>query len=157
MGEWRTTRIREHAFVNKWSKWFHIRSHRPRIRTVQSYSPGCVNVHPVWYTQIGIRMHHTACTLCWDALSMSTTRHVRICSGPATPPQNWPSCVESGPIWHMVPWAHQSPHPKPHLDRFSRFYKADGCLFIFFYLCQNKWQRATCATSMSRIQHNQAC
>jgi len=35
--------------------------------------------------------------------------------------------------------------------------RADLVQFLFFYLFQNKWQRATCATNMSRIQHNQAC
>jgi len=28
------------------------------------------------------------------------------------------------PIWHMLPWAHPSPHPKHHFDRFSRFCRA---------------------------------
>jgi len=55
------------------------RPHRRSTRTVQSYSPGCGNVH-----------------------SRNGTE-------------------ETKPKTNMLPWAHPSPQPERHLDRFSRF------------------------------------
>jgi len=55
--------------------------HRRRTWTVQSYSPGGANVHP---------------------------------------------------IWPMLPWAHSSPYPKRHLNRFIRFCTAHGRQAPFF-------------------------
>ena len=39
------------VIYNKWSQLFDIRPHRRRTRTVQSYSAGAANVHPVQYPQ----------------------------------------------------------------------------------------------------------
>jgi len=40
-------------------------------------------------------------------------------------PQNCPFAWGSGPPYNnVVPWAHQTPHPKRHIDRFSRFCRA---------------------------------
>jgi len=66
-------RLRERAYNNKWSKQFHVRLHRRRTWTVQSYSPGFATAH-----------NHLI----------------------------------------MSPWAHPSPHPKQHIDRFSRLCRA---------------------------------
>jgi len=47
-------------------------------------------------------------------------------NGPLLPPQN---CLFPWRIWtpieYLVPWAHPSPQPKWHLDRFSSFCRAD--------------------------------
>jgi len=46
-------------------------------------------------------------------------------NGPPLPPQNCPFTWRIWtPIEYMVPWAHLSPHPKRHLDWFSRFRRA---------------------------------
>jgi len=35
-------------------------------------------------------------------------------------------------ISHMIPWAHPSPQPKRHLDRFSRFCRDDRRVSLYF-------------------------
>ena len=51
--------------------------------------------------------------------------HVRECAGPATfPPQNPLTCVDLNSHLIHGPCAHPSPHPKRHVDRFSRFCRA---------------------------------
>jgi len=36
------------------------------------------------------------------------------------------------PIYYMLPWAHPSPNPKRHLDRFSRFAQMTAECHIYF-------------------------
>jgi len=48
-------------------------------------------------------------------------------------PQNCPfTRGDLDPIQYMVPWAYPSPHPKRHLDRFSRFCTAHGRESLYF-------------------------
>jgi len=50
------------------------------------------------------------------------------CRADNVSPQNCPFALGIWTsIWHMVPWAHPSPHPKRYLDRFRRFCRAEDC------------------------------
>jgi len=66
-------------------------------------------VHPIWHTVLP-----PAVLLC----SISTARHVRGCHGPSRVGIWTPYRPNRA---YVVPWPHQSPYPKQHLDQFSRF------------------------------------
>ena len=105
------------------------------MRWIQSYSPGCANVHlhlvhPSWYP------HHTDATSCWVTLSISTAGYV----GHVL---DWPffslkiatsHMVIWIPIWYMVPLAKLIPFPEWNLDWFSCFCAAHGREFLHITL-----------------------
>jgi len=92
-----------------WSKKFDIRLHRCHTQIVQSYPPGCANVHPSSRPQ-SASAPYRCCPLlsCFEYIdyrSCPVPSHVRI----------WTL------VRYAVFWAHPSPHPKRHLDCFGHF------------------------------------
>jgi len=112
---------------------------RPKIISGQiNLTTGCIADAHVRFT--GIRQMAPVCTppnTCFlgpirvqipNGISVGSTVFARLkeehpyTSQWATlPPSKWPFCGYLDPILHMIPWAHPSPQPKRHLDRFSHF------------------------------------
>jgi len=120
---------------------------------VQSYSPGGANVHPVyrksnwlpwqrpfeprnrlclhriaWHRKPTPRIKHRVASYTTKVIAhkanYSKLRLQIGCHGNISQ-RSWV------PIKHMIPWAHSSPQPKRHLDRFSRFRTGDRRMSLY--------------------------
>jgi len=117
--------VRNH---DKWSKEFDIRPHRHRVRTVQSYSPGCANVPPcntyfIRSNQVYSPNDISVGSAVLHSSRQSVVRHFTAC----------PSPLKIAPFHGgSEPCMHPTQHPKRHLDRFSRFCTAHGRTSLYF-------------------------
>jgi len=106
---------RLHAFATS--------GHTPR--TVQSCSSGGANVTPSNTRFLRSTRVHIPSGISIDsavfAQLTSDCPYLLYNGPPLSTLKIFPLCGDLDPIKHMIPWAHQSPHPKRHLDRFSHF------------------------------------
>jgi len=112
------------------------RPHWRHTRTVQSYSPGCANMHPhatkCFLGRTGVHIPNEISIGSAIFAQLTAESSYTLQWAASFPIKIAPLHGDLDPIYYMILWAQPSRQPKRHLNQFSHFCTAQGTVSLYF-------------------------